>query len=273
MRRSLAIVALFAACLCGCKTLYGIAAVSPCRWPAPSQNDWDAFWSEVGEYEVQGAHAHWAEDGAGVVPAVVRAVVEKAPKPVVVIGLRDQWTDLKRQSLETMLRALVLDHEPDVLCIGSEWNYEQADPSLELAVIESSVALVKSLRPKLPVCTVLQYEAPAPARIPAGLDFVAYTSYPAQRYATVAEIPATYYTARLGTAKVAFTEVGWPVLVGGASEQAAFARRFKAIRPKGMLFASWISLHDFSECPHPYDVAGLRSVDGVSRPAEKEWLE
>jgi hypothetical protein len=107
------------------------------------------------------------------------------------------------------------------------------------------------------------------------LDVLAFTSYPADRFGSPAEIPADYYGNIEKFVKpgdpVMFMEIGWPSTgKGSPEEEAQFINRLpQLMKPVHPMLVAWSLLHDVGGGPLGGDLSstGLLKSDGTEKPA------
>lgn len=107
-----------------------------------------------------------------------------------------------------------------------------------------------------------------------GLDVLAFSSVPSERFSDPAALPADYYQgiADFRAGEPLLLQVGWPSRSGGDAAQAAFVARLPALlgrlRPD---ITIWPILHDIRGGPSVVASLGLYTSDGEPKPAAAQF--
>jgi hypothetical protein len=189
--------------------------------------------------------------------------------------------------------------KPPYLCLGTEINmlaFKDIHEYIYFAKIyKTAYALVKKESPNTKVFVSFQWDffyqmyRKDPNKVEEQkklidifrpeLDVLAFTSYPADRFATPSEIPVDYYSTLSRYSKpgdpVMFMEIGWPSSGKGspASQQQFVARLPELLGPVHPLLVAWSLLYDVSSGLPGGDLGstGLLTTDGTAKPALAEF--
>ena len=200
------------------------------------------------------------------------------------------------------LRAFLEVHQPAFLGLANEVNmlavHDAAGYDEVVDLWDEALPVVRELAPDTVVFVTFQFErtvgrhdgwfggavvAPDWSVIDdfAGMDVVAFTTYPSLVYDDPAGLPADYYTqvADHTDLPVVFTEVGWsadealPLLPGSEGEQVAFIDVLASqIDELDTDLAVWTFVHGDQVAAQPFAEMDLRRADGGPRPAWDRWF-
>ena len=185
--------------------------------------------------------------------------------------------------------------QPDYLCVATEINMMAFVDMQEYSQFAQTYSWmypdIKSAAPNTKIFVSFQWDIyrildqSEPDKVAAhtqlidmfrpSLDVVAFTSYPSNHFATVADMPSSYYSDlkqhTQTTDEVMFMEIGWPtVLAGDEATQANFVNALPAlmaaVRPSVL---AWSLLHDVPNGVLGSSLAttGLITGDGRLKPA------
>lgn len=240
---------------------------------------WASYWTMVKSHADQVAiHAPWQSVAAVMDVAKANGLAMTVVTPIA--GVTD--ADLPAY-LDVAKRAI--DYDVRWWCVGNEVDAdaELAAESLRASTITKAI---KAANPAVQTCVVFQFErlakmSDAATRVAlfSAVDGVFFTTYPsvAGSATTAAGMPSNYYAPiRAWTSKpIGFTEVGWPIDVGGATEQNAFLARFlQSLAPRDAVLVNWFSAFDMSGAnlaPPTFGHMGLCASATTCRPALTTW--
>ncbi len=262
----------------------GVAGITPKNNYRPSDEDWNDYFSMLGEYgPLWGVYVNIEDSLQEGIPQQVRLAYELAKMrpvtPVVALGFQNDiekgFFELNGLRYQETVLAVAKEYHPAYLGLGIDVNRipdEEFDNYLNW--YKDTYNEVKKVSPSTKIFPIIQYEHLLNSQEDDWLeelemDVFAITLYPFLAFDSPADIPRDYLP---NDVPILITETGWPSSEVGRVQPAQTEYiDWLSTTPTNVEAVLWSFSHDPMLGDKTWDSISLKFSNGTMKPAFNKW--